>query len=294
MDYDSFCKKCKHYNFTLQRGILCGINNEKPNFGESCEQFEFDPNRESNTVKVLGKQKKQFKKDLPDIDVALRKWGIWLIILGIIHLILTQALNPIWGGLIIILGTLNLIIHKKEMFIANGISLLLVGIMNIVGSLLPGFGNIFWISFGILQVYWGIHEIQKFNMYKKEEIVGIKGISNSIAGSDIPFNEISKKSHSGFGVTSFIIFCFAFLLMIITFALSIIYGPLNPNYVDKQSVHASIIGFSWIFNILITLVGIGFGITGLFQKYKKKTFAFLGIIFNFIIFLLFVLMFFQG
>ena len=289
MDYDSFCRKCKHYNFTLQRGILCGINNEKPNFGESCEQFEFDPNRESNVVKVSGKQKKQFKKDLPDIDVALRKWGIGLIILGIIHLILTQALNPVWGGLIIILGILNLVIQKKEMFVANGIALLLVGIMNIIGSLLPDFGNIAWIVFGILQVYWGIREIQKYNVYKKEEIVETKDASEPIVDS-----EISKKGHSGFGISSFSIFCFAFLLMIITFTLTIIYGPLDPDFVDEQSTHAVLIGFSWLFNALITLVGIGLGITGLFQKDKKKIFAVLGVVLNFIIFILFLPMFFQS
>lgn len=289
MDYDSFCRKCKHYNFTLQSGIICGINNEKPDFGESCEKFELDPNRASNVVKVTGKQKKQLKKDVPDIDVALRKWGVGLIILGVIHLFLTQVLNPVWGGLIIILGILNLVIQKKEMFIANGIALLLVGIMNIMGSLLPDFGNISWIVFGIVQVYWGIREIQKYNVYKKEEIVETKDASEPIVDS-----EISKKRHSGFGISSFSIFCFAFLLMIITFTLTVIYGPLDPDFVDEQSTLVVIIGFSWLFNALITLVGIGLGITGLFQKDKKKIFAVLGVILNFIIFIILLPMFLQG
>lgn len=294
MDYDNYCTKCKHYKFTLQSGIVCGLTNDKPTFDDICEQYEFDPTRKPSIVSTVKKPKKRFTNDLPDIDVVLRKWGIGLIILGIIHLILTQALNPVWGVMIIILGIVNLVIQKKEMFIANGIALLLVGIMNIVGSLLPGFEHTVWVVFGILQVYWGIREIQKYNRYKKEENVENKDSSESIEDSDILYDNVSKIKHSGFGVSSFSIFCFAFLLMVITFTLTIIYGPVNPDYVDEQSTHALVIGFSWIFNALITLVGIALGIVGVFQKDKKKTFAVLGIILNLIIFVIFLPMFFQG
>jgi hypothetical protein len=294
MDYDNFCQKCQHYNFTLQSGIICGLTNEKPAFEGNCEQYQYDPKRAPTIRAIPINKKKEHTKDLPDIDVALKKWGIGLIILGIIHLVLTKFLNPVWGVLIIILGILNLVIQKKEMFIANGIALLLVGILNIVGSLIPGSGNIPWIIFGLLQLYWGIREIQKYNKYKKEEIVENKKSSYPIVDPEITLDDIQKQKYSGFGVASFVVFCCTFLLMSIIFAQSVIYGLSNPDGLDGQSTHAAMLGFSMIFTLLIALVGIGLAITGLFQKGKKKTFATLGLIFNLIIFVLFVSMFFLG
>jgi hypothetical protein len=46
MDYDRFCRKCKSYSFDVTRGIVCGLTNKKPNFGDYCLDFTLDEERE--------------------------------------------------------------------------------------------------------------------------------------------------------------------------------------------------------------------------------------------------------
>jgi len=50
----------------------------------------------------------------------------------------------------VLLGIANLVIHSRGMFIANGLALVAVGLMNISSG---GIGG--WIFFGVLQMIWG-------------------------------------------------------------------------------------------------------------------------------------------
>ena len=100
-------------------------------------------------------------KDKPlDVGRELRSWGGSLIFMGILHFLLAGFLNPVWGIVLVILGVLNLIIRSRGMFIANGLALLIVGLMNIFSG---GVGG--WMFFGVLQMYWGIKEMVKFAKY---------------------------------------------------------------------------------------------------------------------------------
>lgn len=98
------------------------------------------------------------KKTAVELKNDLRKWGIGLIALGIIHLVLTGFLDPIWGVLIAGVGVLNILIPKRGMFIVNGIAIIIAGIMNASAG-----GG--WKMFGMLQFVWGIQEIRKFREY---------------------------------------------------------------------------------------------------------------------------------
>jgi hypothetical protein len=98
------------------------------------------------------------KKTDVEMKNELRKWGIGLIVLGVAHLVLTGFLDPIWGVLIALVGGLNLLIPRREMFIVNGVVILLAGVMNMSAG-----GG--WKMFGILQIVWGVKEIRKFKEY---------------------------------------------------------------------------------------------------------------------------------
>ena len=98
-----------------------------------------------------------------DMKKSLRIWGIGLIVLGVIHLLAASFLDPVWGGMIIVIGILNLCIRHRGMFVVNGAALILVGILNITGSLIEG--GVGWIIFGALQLWWGATEIRKFAKY---------------------------------------------------------------------------------------------------------------------------------
>lgn len=105
----------------------------------------------------------RLKKTLTEIRKRLRRWGIGLIVLGILHFALAGILDPIWGVVIIILGVLNLSLPYRGMFIANGLALMIVGVLNFLGNLASG--GTFWSGFGIMQVIWGIREIRSFYRY---------------------------------------------------------------------------------------------------------------------------------
>lgn len=47
IDYDEFCRKCQHYKFDFQKGILCNLTNQKPAFTNKCEYFLLDSHKES-------------------------------------------------------------------------------------------------------------------------------------------------------------------------------------------------------------------------------------------------------
>ena len=168
MDYDNFCKKCQHYDFNFQSGILCGLTNRKPDFDQVCMQFQPDPNREAEIQKSKDLKEIRNKQVPVDMDERLKKWGIGLVILGVIHILASQFLDPVWGGIIVILGILNLVIKKRGMFVANGIALLLVGLLNILSGFLDDPVNFFWGVFGIVQLIWGIQEIRKYKLYERQ------------------------------------------------------------------------------------------------------------------------------
>ncbi len=94
----------------------------------------------------------------------LRSWGVGLIILGVVHFALSSVLDPVWGLVILALGVLNLALTHRGMFIVNGLALILVGVLNILGTLAGGFSP--WAFFGLLQIGWGLQEFAKFNKYK--------------------------------------------------------------------------------------------------------------------------------
>jgi len=281
MDYDRFCKRCQYYDFDLQKGILCGLTNEKPSFVGTCEKFELDPKKDNSpTTDTKRTFTLQSEKLLPQMNESLRKWGIGLIVLGIVHLVLTNFLDPLWGPIIIILGILNLIIKKRGMFIANGAALLLVGIINILGTTLLKGGGFGWLIFGVLQLVWGTQEIRKFKLYTDNEATSTKEINRSMQQLE-PVNSTQVKSqNSGLGISSFILSIVAFFMQIFVYIFITIKQFSDPQWLEQKSIGTALIGLLMIGSIFIVLVGIGLGIAGVLQKEKRKTFSILGLVFN--------------
>jgi len=131
-------------------------------------------------------------KTLPDMGRELRTWGVALIVLGGIHFLLSGFLDPTWGIVLVVLGVLNLAIRARGMFIANGLALLAVGLMNIFSGGLGG-----WTAFGVLQLYWGGKELLKFGKYaaRSQAEVGDPALASGATspcpacGAQCPSNE---------------------------------------------------------------------------------------------------------
>ena len=102
----------------------------------------------------------------PTMSQELAGWGAGLLIIGIGHLFIPMLAYE-WGLVLIPLGVASLIVRKRFMFIVIGASLILVGLLNLVGTLAGGVGA--WTAFGALQIYWGIKEIRKFSKYGAQD-----------------------------------------------------------------------------------------------------------------------------
>jgi hypothetical protein len=293
MDYDNFCKKCQHYDFNLQKGILCRITNAKPDFDQVCMQFQLDPNREAEIQKSKDLKEIRNKQVPVEMDERLKKWGIGLIILGVIHILASQFLDPVWGGIIIILGILNLVIKKRGMFVANGIALLLVGLLNILSGFLDDPVNFFWGVFGIVQLIWGIQEIRKYKLYDNDQKTeNDKSIGKSQTTS-WPVTETfpKKHKHSGFGIASFSIASIALIVLVLLFITSVYLNIVNPDGIDEESPEAILLGLIMILDLFMVLIGTGLGIAGVVGNGKKKVFSVLGLVFNGVFLILLVLAF---
>lgn len=114
------------------------------------------------------------EKKVMTMSDDLRGWGVGLLIMGVLHFFI-PLLAAQWGIVLIVLGILSFIVMHRGMFIALGCCLILVGLMNLAGSLDAGPG--FWSVFGCLQIYWGIKEMAKFARYgkPKEESLPVEG-----------------------------------------------------------------------------------------------------------------------
>ncbi len=55
MDYKKFCERCKHYEFNINEGIICGLTKTKPNFEDTCKDFVLDEKREQIVVRQKSK-----------------------------------------------------------------------------------------------------------------------------------------------------------------------------------------------------------------------------------------------
>ena len=101
----------------------------------------------------LGTREAEIKRDI-------RSWGIALIVIGVIHLVLSEFLDPIWGGILIVIGVSCLFIMQRGMYIVIGIGIILAGIMNMFLTELGG-----WTIFGAFQIGFGIYQFHKFRKY---------------------------------------------------------------------------------------------------------------------------------
>jgi len=81
----------------------------------------------------------------------IQGWGIGFLFLGFLHFVV-PLLSPEWGVILIISGILLLVIRHRGMFIVLGVSLILVGILNIIGSI--EVGESFWMIFGGFQIFY--------------------------------------------------------------------------------------------------------------------------------------------
>lgn len=97
-----FCSICKHRTLDPQKGLVCGRNNKKPDFSDSCSHIEFDKAEYEKSVR------KQYENGTAEKDgyIPKTKWEFWLQWGGTICLTLLGATYGIYM-LISVIGIEN-------------------------------------------------------------------------------------------------------------------------------------------------------------------------------------------
>jgi hypothetical protein len=184
-----------------------------------------------------------------DLDKEVRNIGIALIVLGIIHFVLSQFLDFTWGFVLIAVGTIALFYRSRKMLLTFGILLIVVGILNIFSySMTLEETSGFWGIFGIVQIIWGIQEINRFRKTKENPKYEIK--------------EKIKKGFVWYGLRT------GFWIMIGCWAISIFLS-------GEESLYLVFWTF-WIISTIFTFVISIIHLT----KYKQKALSIISLVFS--------------
>jgi len=184
-----------------------------------------------------------------DLDKEVRNIGIALIVLGIIHFVLSQFLDFTWGFVLIAVGTIALFYRSRKMLLTFGILLIAVGILNIFSyAMTLEETSGFWGIFGIVQIIWGIQEINRFRKTKENPKYEIK--------------EKIKKGFVWYGLRT------GFWIMIGCWAISIFLS-------GEESLYLVFWTF-WIISTIFTFVISIIHLT----KYKQKALAIISLVFS--------------
>jgi hypothetical protein len=90
---------------------------------------------------------------------SLRSWGVWLIILGGIHLFAAGFLNAPWGILLLVVGLASLYIQDATMFVIYAVTLTWVAIYNLTSA------HIGWIALALFQFLWAFQTFRQFRRF---------------------------------------------------------------------------------------------------------------------------------
>lgn len=87
---------------------------------------------------------------------------------------------------------------------------------------------------------------------------------------------MEKKKHSGLGLGSFFTSIASGIVLIILIISAGYIEASSPGGMDEESSAAILIGLLMLVSLAASIIALGLGICGLFQKEKKKLFAILG------------------
>ena len=91
---------------------------------------------------------------------------------------------------------------------------------------------------------------------------------------------MAPQKHSGLGVASFITSIVSTIFIFMTIVVASVVEITSPGGMDESSATAIMVGLFLIAFVFASLIALGLGIGGIFQKERKKIFSVLGMIFS--------------
>lgn len=192
----------------------------------------------------------------------IRSWGIWLLVLGAIHIFTAGFLNAGWGILLIVVGLASFFFRSASMFVVYGITLAWAALSNMLS------GQTSWLVFSAVQVFMTVSVFLQFRRFRKVESAALQ-ISDR---QDLhkPAERAARAFPwigSLFGCSSILGFVLYFLTIFIINAVTGNAGN-TPGYLDI------------IFSLVIYLGVLGFAVclAALLSKYRLKGLAIAGLV----------------
>jgi hypothetical protein len=111
-----------------------------------------------------------------------------------------------------------------------------------------------------------------------------RGHAKNLGGGE----KMEEKKHSGLGIASFITIIVSGILFFCGIGILWLVKVSTPGGVERIYANGMLIGVSYYTILLASLIALGLGIGGLFQKERKKIFAILGIVFSAVTIVMFI------
>jgi hypothetical protein len=112
------CKICQNKSYTSEKGIVCGLTNEKPDFEKECPDFKIDQLAISNQLQGQGQGQGQKQSD-EELETGFKVLSFCVPIAGLILYFMNKDKFPkkasqacsmaIWGFVVGIV--LNIIVY---------------------------------------------------------------------------------------------------------------------------------------------------------------------------------------
>jgi membrane-bound ClpP family serine protease len=107
--------------------------------------------------------------------IEQKRWAIAFLLTGCLTFFMASFVDPIFGSLFIILGIINLLVNGRGIFLINGVVLALLAGATLTGAINSAMSisninilTIIGLVLGFFEGAWAVHEIGKFNKYRRQ------------------------------------------------------------------------------------------------------------------------------
>ena len=97
----------------------CGTEvSEETRFCPACGKRLIKAQSEQSTALESQEETKAIQLETvgAEMNRDIRSWGIALLVVGVIHIVFSEFLDPIWGGIIIAIGISCLFIRRRGLY----------------------------------------------------------------------------------------------------------------------------------------------------------------------------------
>lgn len=199
----------------------------------------------------------QYSPQLDKMHSEIKKWGFFLILIGVIQIFTSGYLSNTWGILLVVVGLSSFYFNSPAIFVVYGSTLGWASISNAFS----GAGG--WVAFSVLQVFFAFQTFRQYFLFRS----GGRKLSED--ENNLPLPDKAAKS---FPWVSFGAGLFSFVGIVIVFLSAVLLvGTGNEDLFG-------IIDFAEGLVIDTALIGFATGLASILTGYEHKFFSGIGMV----------------